>query len=115
MQPYLLTLHLISKQLKLQPLKKLIILVLLLAQTFVLLANNRMDYIITKDNDTVGKLTVNSFMSGDTIIYQYDSEATVKFFGSHHVVSSKVCKYLHGKMISKVVPSPSLEKTLIKP
>lgn len=70
----------------------------------VLLAkgNVSIQYVITSDDDTVGHLTVSSWQSGDTMIYEYFSDATVKFFGSHHVISRKTCKYVGSKLVSSI-------------
>lgn len=56
-------------------------------------------YTIITKGDTVGAIKMKKYVSNDTLIYEYLSDATVKFFGTHHVVSKKVCKYLNGKMI----------------
>lgn len=71
---------------------------------FVLLTNaltgtEVANYKITTKGDTVGELSVKRWTKGDTTYYEYNSEAKVRFFGMHHVISYKMCKYVNGKMV----------------
>lgn len=54
---------------------------------------------ITTRGDSVGTLHLKRWMVGDTMVYEYNSEALVKFFGTHHVISYKLCKYVGKKMV----------------
>lgn len=77
------------------------ILVLLFIAVSPLVADEveSLTYTIITKGDTVGSIKMKKYTSKDTLIYEYLSDATVKFFGTHHVVSKKICKYLGGKMI----------------
>ena len=59
----------------------------------------KLSFSIVTKGDTVGLIEMKKYAKGDTLVYEYLSDATVKFFGKHHVVSSKVCKYVNGRMV----------------
>lgn len=56
-------------------------------------------YKLVVKGDTVGLMTIHRWERNDTIFYDYVSDATVNFFGKHHVVSHKTSKYYGGRMV----------------
>lgn len=56
-------------------------------------------YKLVTKGDTVGLMTIHSWVNNDTTYYEYISDATVNFFGKHHVVSKKTSKYYGGRMV----------------
>lgn len=56
-------------------------------------------YKLVTKGDTVGLMTISRWVTNDTVYYDYLSDATVNFFGKHHVVSRKTAKYYGGKML----------------
>lgn len=56
-------------------------------------------YKLVVKGDTVGLLHISRWVQNDTIYYDYSSDATVNFFGKHHVVTYKTSKYYGGRMV----------------
>ena len=56
-------------------------------------------YKLIVKGDNVGLMTIHRWVDNDTTFYSYVSDATVNFFGKHHVVSHKTSKYYGGRMV----------------